>query len=93
MKQQQTLILAAASKAEDAAAISEQSYEKFVRENTDRKQKLQDTERIAAATDLLTKHTKAHGEKDELMLQLQVRVFSLCTHLNVRRRISSWRRR
>ena len=74
VKQQQALILAAASKAEDAAAISEQSYEKFVRENTDRKQKLQDTDRIAAATDLLTKHTKAHTEKDELMLQLQVLV-------------------
>ncbi len=73
VKQQQQHVLAAACRAEDAAAVSEQAYEKFVRENADRKQKLQDTERIAAATDLLQKHIKVHTEKDELLLQLQVR--------------------
>jgi hypothetical protein len=72
VKQQQAHVLAMAAKAEDAATISEQSYDKFVRENTDRKQKLQDSDRIAAAADLLAKHTKAHTDKDELLLQLQV---------------------
>ncbi len=71
VKQQQAYVLAMATKAEDAASISEQSYDKFVRENTDRKQKLQDSDRIAAAADLLAKHTKAHTDKDELLLQLQ----------------------
>jgi hypothetical protein len=72
VKLQQQHVLAAACRAEDAAAISEQAYDKFVRENADRKQKLQDSERIAAAADLLQKHVKAHTEKDELLLQLQV---------------------
>ncbi len=72
VKQQQANVLAMACKAEDSAAISEQSYEKFVRENTDRKQKLQDGDRIAVAADLLAKHTKSHTDKDELLLQLQV---------------------
>jgi len=72
VKQQQAHVLAMAMKAEDAATISEQSYDKFVRENTDRKQKLQDGDRIQAAADLLAKHTKAHTDKDELLLQLQV---------------------
>jgi hypothetical protein len=72
VKQQQAHVLAMASKAEDSAAISEQSYEKFVRENADRKQKLQDGDRIAAAAELLAKHTKSHTDKDDLLLQLQV---------------------
>ncbi len=72
VKQQQAHVLAMANKAEESAAISEQSYEKFVRENADRKQKLQDSDRIAAASELLSKHTKAHTDKDDLLLQLQV---------------------
>ncbi len=72
VKQQQAHVLGMASRAEDSAAISEQSYEKFVRENADRKQKLQDGDRIAAAAELLAKHTKAHTDKDDLLLQLQV---------------------
>jgi hypothetical protein len=72
VKQQQGHVLAMAIKAEDSAAISQQSFEKFVRENADRKQKLQDSDRIAAAAELLSKHTKAHTDKDDLLLQLQV---------------------
>ena len=72
VKQHQAHVLAMAMKAEDAASISEQSCDKFVRENTDRKQKLQDGDRIQATADLLAKHTKAHTDKDELLLQLQV---------------------
>jgi ABC-type Mn2+/Zn2+ transport system ATPase subunit len=59
VKQQQAHVLAMAMKAEDAVTISEQSYDKFVRENTDR---------IQAAADLLAKHTKAHTDMDELLL-------------------------
>ena len=70
VKQHQAHVLAMAMKAEDAASISEQSCDKFVRENTDRKQKLQDGDRIQAAADLLAKHTKAHTDKDELLLPL-----------------------
>jgi len=77
VKQQQLHIIAQASRAEEGASISEQSYEKFLRENADRKQKLQDTDRIAAAADLLAKHTKAHTDKDELQLQLQVHLLRL----------------
>jgi len=76
VKQQQAHIIAQANKAEEGAAISEQSYEKFLRENAERRQKLQDTDRIAAAAELLAKHTKAHTDKDELQLQLQVRSLS-----------------
>ena len=81
VKQQQAHIIAQASKAEEGAVVSEQSHDKFVRENTERKQKLQDSDRIAAAADLLAKHTKAHTDKDELQLQLQVRSLSNhCSH-------------
>jgi hypothetical protein len=77
VKQQLAHVSAMATKAEEGASISEQSFEKFVRENTDRKQKLQDADRVAAATELLSKHARAHTEKDELLLQLQVKYLAL----------------